>query len=72
MKNFGVSPQMVLTILRFHFCLNKMTVGEVAPNEMLYLIQFSDQSHFIREFKKYLGLTPYEYLKKYQDERGCV
>jgi len=66
-KNFGITPQMVLTILRFHFCLNKITAGEVAPNEILDLIQFSDQSHFIREFKKYLGLTPYEYLKKYQE-----
>ena len=68
MKNFGITPQMVLTILRFQYCLNTITSGEVAPNEILALIQFSDQSHFIREFKKYLGLTPYEYLQKYQDE----
>jgi len=68
-KNFGTTPQMVLTILRFHYCLNKITSGEVAPSDMLDLIRFSDQSHFIREFKKYLGLTPYEYLKKYQSEQ---
>ena len=66
MKNFGITPQMVLMILRFHFCLNRISSGEIAPSGMLDLIQFSDQSHFIREFKKYLGLTPYEYLKKYQ------
>jgi len=68
MKHFGITPHMVLTILRFHYCLNAITSGESAPNEILDLIQFSDQSHFIREFKKYMGLTPYEYLKKYQDD----
>ena len=68
MKYFGITPHMVLTILRFQYCLNVITSGKSAPNEMLELIQFSDQSHFIREFKKYIGLTPYEYLKKYQDD----
>jgi len=68
MKHFGITPHMVLTILRFHFCLNLITTGKAAPNEILELIQFSDQSHFIREFKKYIGLTPYEYLQKYQDD----
>ncbi|MCL2560554.1 MAG: helix-turn-helix domain-containing protein [Turicibacter sp.] len=68
LKNFGISPQMVLTILRFHYCLRMITKKEVAPKDMLDLIPFSDQSHFIREFKKYLGLTPYEYLQKYQED----
>ena len=68
MTNYGITPQMVLTILRFHFCLNLITTGRVAPNEILNLVKFSDQSHFIRELKKYLGLTPFEYLKKYQDD----
>ena len=67
-KHFGITPQMVLTILRFHYCLRVITDGQAAPKDILDLIQFSDQSHFIREFKKYLGLTPYEYLKKYQED----
>ena len=68
MKHFVITPQMVLTILRFHYCLHLITTGKVAPNEILKLIQFSDQSHFIRTFKKHLGLTPYEYLQKLQDD----
>ena len=68
MKHFGITPHMVLTILRFQYCLTAITSGESAPNEILELIKFSDQSHFIREFKKYMGLTPYEYLRKYQDD----
>jgi len=47
MKFFGNTPQMVLTILRFHYCLRVITAGQVAPKDMLYLIEFSDQSHFI-------------------------
>ncbi len=33
--------------------------------EIANLCGFSDQSHFIRIFKKYLGITPFQYLKKY-------
>ena len=66
-RHYGNSPQMVMTILRFQYCLHLITSGQKTPRDILELIQFSDQSHFIREFKKYIRLAPYEYLKKYQD-----
>lgn len=68
LKNFGLNPKMVLTVLRFQYCLRLLYQKEVVPKEMLDKIQFSDQSHFIREFKKYVGLTPYEFLEKIKDD----
>ena len=61
---FNLTPQMVLVIVRFHHCLTLLTQGQVLPNDMLELIQFSDQSHFIREIKRYCGFTPYQLLQK--------
>lgn len=43
--------------------------------EIAYLLCFSSQSHFQRQFKKIRGMTPTEYRKKYRLEskspRGC-
>lgn len=37
--------------------------GEISQAEIAYLTGFSDQSHFIRVFKKQMGMTPTEYKK---------
>lgn len=37
--------------------------GEVNLVEIAYLTGFSDQSHFIRVFKKHMGMTPTEYKR---------
>jgi AraC-like DNA-binding protein len=63
-KYFGITPQMVLLILRFQFCLHAITTRKVVPADILNLVRYSDQSHFIRDFKKNTGLTPFEYLQK--------
>jgi len=63
-KHFGISPQTVLSILRFQYCLDVLTSGEATPNEVLEVVDFYDQSHFIKDFKKNIGLTPFEYLHR--------
>ena len=62
-KHFGIAPQTVLSIVRFQYCLRVLTSGEATPSEILELVAFYDQSHFIKDFKKNLGLTPFEYLR---------
>jgi YesN/AraC family two-component response regulator len=42
--------------------------GGVSSIEIAYLTGFSDQSHFIRVFKKHMGMTPQEYKKKEKKE----
>jgi len=61
-KHFGLTPQMVLSILRFQRCLALLTSKEATPNEILETTTYYDQSHFIKDFKKNIGLTPFEYL----------
>ena len=64
-KNYGLSPQMVLCILRFQWCLKKLTTGEKSPKDIMNISNYYDQSHFIHDFKQNIGLTPLELMRKY-------
>jgi AraC-like DNA-binding protein len=63
--NFGLTPRLVLSILRFQKCLQVLTSGKANPSDMLNLVNFYDQAHFINDFKRNIGLTPFELVKKY-------
>jgi len=62
MKHFGLTPKKVLSIIRFQQCLDLLMSGK--PNEILELTTYYDQAHFINDFKRNIGLTPFEYIKK--------
>lgn len=49
--------------LRIDKAVDLLQKGETNQIEIAYLTGFSDQSHFIRVFKKQLGMTPSEYRK---------
>jgi len=63
-KHFGLTPQMVLSIIRFQRCLKILTSDTAAPSDILEALTYYDQSHFIKDFKKNIGFTPLEYIKK--------
>ena len=59
-KHYGLTPQMVISVIKFQHCL---TVLAENPEERTLLADhYYDQSHFINEFKKNLGLTPLEFI----------
>ena len=64
-KHFGLTPQMALCVIRFQKCLEIIISGKASPNDVLSVLNFHDQSHFINDFKKNIGLTPFELVKKY-------
>lgn len=66
MKNYGYSPQKALAILRFQYCLKVLTSKEAKPSDLLSIVNYCDQSHCIKDFKKNIGLTPLELIEKYQ------
>jgi len=45
---------------------NLLTFSEYTDSEISNLLGFSSQSYFIKIFKKYLGVTPKEYKKRYK------
>ncbi len=64
-EEMGLSPKHFCKIIQFQRGLEFMNYG--APDKMTDAavdLGYYDQSQFIRDFKVYAGITPYQYLKK--------
>lgn len=60
----GLSPKQFAKIIQFQSSLNKLTQSSFEKLTHVGLDSgFTDQSHFIRAFKRYTGQTPSYYLK---------
>lgn len=57
-QQFGLSLKAYCDILRFRASLNHIAQGKLFPE-----LNFADQNHFIKEIKKYAGVTPKELSK---------
>lgn len=61
-EHYGLTPQMVLSILRFQRCLALLRSSDTRPNEVMDAVNYYDQPHFIKDFKRNIGIAPQEYL----------
>ena len=61
----GINPKEYTRIVRFQKALEQMQhqSGEINQAQVAYASGYADQSHFIREFKKFSGYTPTSLLK---------
>jgi AraC-like DNA-binding protein len=57
-QQFGVSLKTYCNILRFGASFKHISEGKLFPEQ-----NFTDQNHFIKEIKKYAGVTPKELSK---------
>ena len=57
-SSVGMKPKEYARIVRFQKALHLMQSGESDFCGISHLCGYSDQSHFIRDFKTYSGLTP--------------
>ncbi len=59
----GVSPKVYSRLMRFHASLRFIKSGSMKTlTDIAYAAGYFDQSHFIREFKEFAGLSPGEYV----------
>jgi len=64
-NNVGVSPIMFKRVCQFHKAFQQLNTYHFTKlTDVAYENGFADQSHFIRVFKEFTGLTPSEYLIK--------
>jgi len=61
-EHVGISPQKYQSILRFEKSIEMIKKGENLIH-LTFELDYTDQSHFIKEFKKYSSLTPSQFLK---------
>ncbi len=55
---YGISPKVLLNILRLHFSLEMMLTENKKLSDIAAICGFYDQSHFIKEIKRYTGISP--------------
>ncbi|MDB5275777.1 MAG: hypothetical protein JWR61_732 [Ferruginibacter sp.] len=62
-QNTGLSPTSFNKINRFQFSLKLIAKNEQPFTSIAYDCGYFDQSHFIRDFKSFTGVTPSAYLE---------
>jgi len=60
-KHYGFTPQATLAIMKFTHCVRQLLYKESEKDELVDF--YYDQSKFINEFKKHLGITPVQFVK---------
>ena len=60
----GVSPIHFSKIIRFLNALELLNKKEFSLTEQGFILGYYDQSHFIRDFKRFSGTSPKQYLKE--------
>lgn len=75
-KYVGYSPKELLRFLRFKEVIHQLTQlpsgQEVDWMEYIHEFGYHDQSHLIKDFKQYLGITPQQFIKKLREQGFCV
>lgn len=62
-KHIGLTPKYYQRILRFNELLQRIQKKEkISWTEIAYSCGYSDQSHFIKEFKHFSGFNPKEFI----------
>ncbi|MCO7225350.1 helix-turn-helix domain-containing protein [Pleionea sp. CnH1-48] len=59
----GVSPKWVIRKYRLHEVLERLENQDEDVYQMIYDLGYSDQSHFIKDFKTFVGISPGQYMK---------
>lgn len=62
LEQAGLSPKFLARVLRFRHALTKIHAEAGAHAGLAADCGYTDQSHFISEFRKFSGQTPSEYL----------
>jgi len=64
-KYAGYSPKELLRFLRFKAVINHLMKGDEKAGifELITGYQYHDQSHLIKDFKYFLGVTPQQFIK---------
>ena len=65
-KSIGISPKKFSDVIKLHHFLKRLKKEQPGKNltSLAYEAGYADQSHLIKEFKKFTGMTPRTYITK--------
>ena len=62
-KTVGLTVMQYFQKRRVQLACRMLAGGKTSPTEIAHSLAFSDYSHFRRQFSRYMGVTPKEYMK---------
>lgn len=66
LRHVGITPRLYARICRFNTAMGQLKSNQHSKlTDIAFDNGFADQSHFIRTFKEFTGLTPGEYLTNF-------
>jgi len=68
----GISPEHHFKVTRMEHSATLLIATFRSVKEIMFAAGFSDESHFVRDFKKIYGMTPTEYRKSKANGNGHV
>lgn len=68
----GVGPKWVIQRYRLHEAAERLAAGPVDQSALALEVGYSDQAHFIRDFKAMVGVTPAVYARRAVERGGDV
>lgn len=70
-KHVGLTPKYYQRILRFNDILQRIqNMEKIAWADITYTCGYSDQSHFIKEFKHFSGFNPSEFIEEQHNQQS--
>jgi AraC-like DNA-binding protein len=63
-KYVGVGPKWVIQRYRLHEAAEQLAAGPVNQSALALSVGYSDQAHFIRDFKRVVGTSPAAYARQ--------
>jgi AraC-like DNA-binding protein len=67
-QTVGLSPHLYMRVKRFNEAIRLIKTGQFERlTDVAYALNFSDQSHFIRDIKAFSGMTPTSLAQKVDD-----
>jgi AraC-like DNA-binding protein len=67
-KRIGLSPKVLCRIIRFQQIFRYWSKEDSSLTALAYQVGYADQSHFIRDFKQFTGISP----GKYRQEKHAI
>lgn len=68
-EKYKASPKQYIVQIRMNYACNLLLSGLFSINQVAEQCGFSETSFFSRQFKKYVGSSPRDFIKKYESSK---
>jgi len=63
LRDFGFSFEEIIDDVRRVEAIRRVVSGECSAIEIAFMLGYSDQAHFSRAFKRWMGMSPRDYAR---------